>query len=130
LKAAGFLLICVTNQPDVARGAQTLAVVEAMNDYLKKQLPLDDLIVCYDDGDASPRRKPNPGMLLEAGERYAIDLAGSFMVGDRWRDIDAGARAGCRTVFIDCGYRETLRAPPDRVVRDLPEATDWILAQP
>ncbi len=127
LKQTGFLLICVTNQPDVARGTQRRETVEAMNATLRSALPLDEIVVCYDDGD-SPRRKPNPGMLLEAADRHGIDLPNSFMVGDRWKDIEAGARAGCRTVFIDCGYAETYKAgPPDRTVRSLAEAVPWIV---
>ena len=127
LRAAGFLLIVVTNQPDVARGTQRREVVEAINERLRAALPLDEILVCYDDGD-SPRRKPNPGMLLEAAERFGIDLSASFMVGDRWKDIEAGARAGCRTVFLDCGYNETYRAsPPDCTVQCLAEAVPFIL---
>jgi D-glycero-D-manno-heptose 1,7-bisphosphate phosphatase len=69
-------------------------------------------------------------LLLEAARRHGIDLAGSFMVGDRWRDIEAGAAAGCRTVWIDCGYRE--RGPgvtPDCRVGSLDEAAGWIVAE-
>jgi D-glycero-D-manno-heptose 1,7-bisphosphate phosphatase len=127
LESAGFLLIVVTNQPDVTRGTQRREVVEAINDILKTSLPLHEILVCYDDGD-SPRRKPNPGMLLEAAERHGIDLSSSYMVGDRWKDIEAGARAGCQTVFIDYSYDETYKAdPPDCTVRSLPQALPFIL---
>lgn len=127
LGEAGYLLICITNQPDVTRGTQRRETVEAINAALKSSLPLQEIVVCYDDGD-SPRRKPNPGMLVEAAERYGIDLGASFMVGDRWKDIEAGARAGCRTVFVDYGYAETYKAaPPDRTVRTLAEAVPFIL---
>ena len=68
LRRAGFLLIVVTNQPDVARGTQRREVVEAINLELRRQLPLDDIRVCYhDEADNCPCRKPKPGMLLEAG---------------------------------------------------------------
>ena len=67
-------------------------------------------------------------MLLDAAERLGIDLATSFMVGDRWRDVEAGRRAGCRVVFVDHGYGEELAHEPDVVVRDLGAAADWILA--
>lgn len=127
LRDAGYLLICVTNQPDVTRGTQRRETVEAINEILASSLPLNEIVVCYDDGD-SPRRKPNPGMLLEAAERHGIDLSASIMIGDRWKDIEAGARAGCRTVFLDYGYAETYRAgPPDRTARSLAEAVPWIL---
>lgn len=128
LRERGLLLIGVTNQPDVARGTQTREVVEAINARLLAELPLDEIRVCYEDGDDAFCRKPNPGMLLEAAHRHAIDLPASYLVGDRWRDMEAGHRAGCRTVFIDRGYDERLPDPPaERTVRDLPEAADWIL---
>jgi D-glycero-D-manno-heptose 1,7-bisphosphate phosphatase len=130
LRDAGFLLIVATNQPDVARGTQRREVVEAMNQRLSAAVPIDDFRVCYDDGDDCPRRKPNPGLLLEAAAAHEIDLPGSFMVGDRWRDVEAGRRAGCRTVFIALGYAERLPQPPaDHTTTDLPSAVTWILSQ-
>lgn len=131
LKAAGFLLVLITNQPDVARGITRREDVETMHATLRAALPLDACFVCYhDNGDACECRKPKPGMLLEAARAHAIDLAQSFMVGDRWRDVDAGAAAGCRTVWIDQGYHEQ---PPAHVpgarVANLAEAAAWILAR-
>jgi D-glycero-D-manno-heptose 1,7-bisphosphate phosphatase len=129
LSEAGFLLIGATNQPDVARGTQRKDVIEAMNNRLVAETTITAILVCYDDGDDAPRRKPNPGLLLEAAQSYAIDLTASFMVGDRWRDVEAGRRAGCTTIFIDRGYSERQPAPPaDHTAPDLPAATDWILA--
>lgn len=129
LAGAGFLLIGATNQPDVARGTQRREVVEAMNDRLLETLPIAEIRVCYEDGDDCPRRKPNPGLLLEAADLHAIDLRGSYMVGDRWRDIEAGRRAGCRTVFIDRGYAERRPDPPaDFDAVDLRDAAAWILS--
>ena len=131
LKAAGFLLVVVTNQPDVARGTQSRAVVEAQNAALGAQLPIDDFFVCWhDDPDHCSCRKPKPGLLLEAAARYSIVLPASFLIGDRWRDIDAGAAAGCRTILIDRQYRE--RPPvhqPDFRADSLETAAEWILAQ-
>lgn len=129
LRAAGFLLIGATNQPDVARGAQRRQVVEAIHEDLLRRLPLDEIFVCYhDSGDNCQCRKPLPGLLLEAAEKYSIDLGASFMVGDRWRDVEAGWNAGCKTVFIDYGYAEKAPAnPPDLTVGSLLEAVDWIL---
>jgi D-glycero-D-manno-heptose 1,7-bisphosphate phosphatase len=130
LREAGFLLVGATNQPDVARGTQTREAVEAINARLLGALPLDEIRVCYEDGDDCPRRKPNPGLLLEAAEERGIDLASSFMVGDRWRDVEAGRRAGCRTVFLDLGYDERRPDPPaDHTAADLPGAAAWILSQ-
>ena len=78
-------------------------------------LPIDRVEICCDPDDAagSHRRKPKPGMLLDAAKVLNIDLRRSIMIGDRWRDIDCGHAAGCRTVFIDCGYEEKLRLQPD-----------------
>jgi len=130
LHDTGFLLIGATNQPDVSRGTQRREVVEAMNSRLLAEMPITAILVCYEDGDDCPRRKPNPGLLLEAAQTYSIDLAASFMVGDRWRDIEAGRRAGCQTVFIDLGYAERQPDPDaDYRAADLLDAADWILSQ-
>jgi D-glycero-D-manno-heptose 1,7-bisphosphate phosphatase len=129
LHDAGFLVIGATNQPDVARGIQRREVVEAMNARLLTAMPITDILVCYEDGDDCPRRKPNPGLLLEAAQTYNIDLSASYMVGDRWRDIEAGRRAGCRTVFIDLDYHEPRPNPPaDHDTTDLLGASAWILS--
>jgi len=131
LRRAGFLLICVTNQPDVARGTQSKEVVESINKFLLKSLCLDEILVCYhDDNDRCRCRKPLPGMLMDAARRFSIDLEKSFMVGDRWRDIEAGQNAGCRTVLIEYGYAERgSSSPPDMKVGLLSEAAAWILQQ-
>jgi D-glycero-D-manno-heptose 1,7-bisphosphate phosphatase len=129
LKGAGFLLVVVTNQPDVVRGNRTRADIEAVNAVLAARLPIDDIFVCWhDDADDCACRKPKPGLLLEAAARYSIDLPASFMIGDRWRDVDAGAAAGCRTIWIDRRYREPGPSTmPDFRAVSLDEATDWIL---
>ncbi|OPX93237.1 MAG: D-glycero-beta-D-manno-heptose-1,7-bisphosphate 7-phosphatase [Syntrophorhabdus sp. PtaB.Bin006] len=107
LKDAGFVLIVVSNQPDVARGTTTKETVEAINAYLADRLPVDRFIMCYhDSGDGCDCRKPLPGMLFTGACEFDVDLKASFMVGDRRRDMDAGTAAGCRTVFIDYGYDE------------------------
>jgi D-glycero-D-manno-heptose 1,7-bisphosphate phosphatase len=121
----------VTNQPDVARGRLSHSQLRVMNDYLMLHLPIDTIEVCeHDDEDRCLCRKPLPGLLIRAGNRDGITLADSFMVGDRWRDIEAGRSAGCRTVLIGDGYAEGLKSPPDIAVNDLAEAARWILAQP
>lgn len=127
---AGFLVVGASNQPDVARGTQRREVVEAMNARLMAVMPITAILVCYEDGEGNPRRKPNPGLLIEAAEIYRIDLRASFMVGDRWRDVEAGRQAGCQTVFLDLGYEERRPDPPaDHTDTDLPTAVDWILSQ-
>jgi len=130
LKAAGYALVVATNQPDVGRGTQSREVVEAIHARLGALLPVERIEVSYDTGGEeppSPYRKPAPGMLLRAARELGLDLARSWMVGDRWRDVDCGRSAGCRTVFIDCGYQERLRARPDFTVRDFATAVDVIL---
>ncbi len=129
LKAQGFALYVITNQPDVARGNQTREAIDAMNRSLASTLPIDDIFVCYhDDKDACDCRKPKPGLLFEAQRKHNVDLSRSFFVGDRWRDIDAGRAAGCKTILIDYGYRERKAAQaPDATVRSLREAADWIM---
>jgi D-sedoheptulose 7-phosphate isomerase len=130
LKRHGYELLLVTNQPDVSRGSQSQQAVEAIHQALLSQLPLDDILVCFhSDEDACDCRKPLPGMLHDGAEKHNVDLAASFMVGDRWRDIEAGHRAGCKTIFVDHGYSERAPdPPPDHRVRSLREAADWILS--
>jgi D-glycero-D-manno-heptose 1,7-bisphosphate phosphatase len=128
LKQLGFLLIVVTNQPDVGRGVQSRAAVEEIHDALWSKLPIDEFFVCYhDDREGCDCRKPAPGLILRAAEEHAIRLTSSFLVGDRWRDVDAGFHAGVQTVLIDYGYSE--RGPdhePAVRVKSLMEAAEWI----
>jgi len=131
LAAAGYQLVVATNQPDVGRGDQSQAVVEAMHARLQSIVPeITHIETCYDPGrgELSRRRKPEPGMLLDAAGTLGLDLRRSWMIGDRWRDIDCGQRAGVRTVFIDFGYAEPLRAPPDFTVNSFVDAVGIILA--
>ena len=128
LQRAGFCLVVVTNQPDLSDGKLARTVLDEMHERLRKVLRLDDIKVCpHQDAHGCPCRKPRPGMLLEAAREQSIDLPRSFMVGDRWRDVSAGKAAGCKTIFIDCGYAETLLDRPDFVVASLTEASEIIL---
>ena len=128
LRRAGFALVVVTNQPDVARGNQTRAGIDAIHAHLQAVLPLDAIYGCFhDDADHCACRKPAPGLLLDAARDLGLDLARSYMVGDRWRDTEAGAAAGCRTVFIDYGYAERQPQAFDAKVSSLAEAAAWIL---
>lgn len=130
LRKAGFLLIVVTNQPDVARGIQRREVVEAINEALFSNVPIDDIRVCYhDDQDQCVCRKPLPGLLVQAAREWQIDLSASYMVGDRWKDIESGRNAGCKTILIDCEYLEEMPSSPNHRVRSLAEVPDWILRQ-
>lgn len=126
----GWFLVVVTNQPDVARGTMLVENVEAINLYLQKSLPIDEFRTCYHDSiDECCCRKPLPGALLSAAEEHGIDLLSSYMVGDRWRDTEAGTRAGCKTIFIDYGYNEKQPEKFNHRVHSLTEAADIILGK-
>jgi D-glycero-D-manno-heptose 1,7-bisphosphate phosphatase len=128
LRNAGFLLIVVTNQPDVATGVLRRHVLDQIHQALRFLLPIDDIkVCCHVDKDGCPCRKPRPGLLLEAAREWSIDLNHSFMVGDRWRDVSAGKAAGCKTIFVDCGYAEKQIDSPDFIVTSLPDAVKIIL---
>jgi D-glycero-D-manno-heptose 1,7-bisphosphate phosphatase len=130
LKDAGFALVVVTNQPDIKNGLTSMATLEAMHEEVRRRLPVDDIKVCFHvDADNCDCRKPKPGMLLEAAAQHGIDLPKSYLVGDRWRDIQAGTAAGCRTFFVDYDYPQDGAMQPDWIVRSLPEAVAIILEQ-
>jgi len=129
LRKAGFLIIVVTNQPDVATGVQQQAVVEAIHHRIQETCQIDEIKVCYHvDADMCSCRKPKPGMILTAGADWSLDLERSFMIGDRWRDVEAGQAAGCQTIFIDAGYDERKPECPDASVISLLEASQLILS--
>lgn len=131
LRLAGFALVVVTNQPDIARGTQTMAEVERIHERLRSLVPLDDVYVCpHDDVDACACRKPQPGMLLAAAERLGLDLAHSACVGDRWRDVEAARRAGVTAIYANYNYDKRAPVGADVAVANLPEAAAWIKRQP
>lgn len=132
LKQAGFLLVVVSNQPDVGRGTQTREIVNAMNDRLTALIPvLDRIETCFHGGADFLQpclcRKPRPGMLYRAAEMMLIDLPNSYLIGDRWRDVDCARAAGCRAIFIDRGYSEPLRHRPDVTVANFDAAVTAVL---
>lgn len=135
LHAAGYMLVVVTNQPDVGRGTLAQATVEDIHAHLLELIPeIARIEVCYAPGQGkkSPddyRRKPEPGMLTDAAAALGLDLKRSWVIGDRWRDIDCGHRAGVRSVFIDLGYREELKERPHFVVKSIAEAAAIVVAQ-
>ena len=130
LKESGFLLIVVTNQPDVGRGTQKQENVEEMHTYLVNKLPLDDIFVCWHGQDGECKcRKPLPGMFLQASEKYSVDFQQSYLIGDRWKDIEAGKTAGCKTIFLDYHYNELLRSQPDFTATSTRKASEWIVSQ-
>jgi D-glycero-D-manno-heptose 1,7-bisphosphate phosphatase len=128
LRTAGYLVVAVTNQPDVARGTSSRQVVDGIHERLMRELHLDAILTCFhDDADECSCRKPKPGLLLQAAREFDIDLSSSFMVGDRWRDVEAGKRAGCRTFLVDRSYAENRPDSHDFSVGSLFEASRIIL---
>lgn len=124
------LLIVVTNQPDVARGITSMRRVCDMNHHLMEHLPLDDIYVCFhDDKDNCACRKPRPGLLQQAQAHYDIDMSNSIMIGDRWKDIAAGAALGIKTVWIDQQYHEPHPTSYDYRAHSLIDALPWIKSQ-
>jgi D-glycero-D-manno-heptose 1,7-bisphosphate phosphatase len=127
LRELGFVLVVVTNQPDIARGTQTRAEVDRMHDFLRERLPLDEIVVCpHDDVDGCECRKPKPGMLLDAARRLGLDLSRSLSVGDRWRDVEAAKRAGVASVHIERHYGERPAEGAHAVAASLLEALPYI----
>lgn len=128
LRNEGFALVMVTNQPDISTGKMTKVTLDRVNAALVQVLPLDGIKVCpHADKDKCRCRKPQPGMITEAAQEYDLDLARSFMVGDRWRDVGAGHAAGCVTILIGTGYGEPFPVKPDHRAADLATAADIIL---
>jgi len=128
LHSAGFILVVITNQPDVSRGRVTRESVYAINNFLMDELPLDNMKVCFhDNADHCDCRKPKPGNIIKAAQELGIDLNHSFMVGDRWSDIEAGRRAGCKTVFIENLYVEKNPESPDFQAKEFYQVVKCIL---
>jgi len=129
LAERGYVLIGITNQPDVARGTQSREVVELINAIILSRLPLREIFVCYHDNkDNCDCRKPKPGLILRAAEKYRLDLSQSWMVGDRWKDVAAGRAAGLKTIFVDYHYAETYEGlAADFTVKDTLFLSDIIL---
>ena len=126
LNEAGYLTIVVTNQKDVGTGDLDAIILDRMHKKLRSAMSLDAILVCTC-VDECWCYKPNPGMFREAEKKFNIDLRSSFMVGDRWRDIDAGYNIGCTTIFIDWGYTEGLKRQPNFTVNSIFEAASLIL---
>ena len=124
LRDRGFVLIVVTNQPDVVRGTTPKETVEGINKLIAREIPaIEKFMVCFhDNGDGCDCRKPKPGMLLAGAAEFDVDLKRSYMVGDRRGDVEAGIAAGSRTIFIDRAYKEPLPTQYDHRVFSTYEA--------
>jgi len=130
LKAAGFILIGVTNQPDVSRGKMRKADVLEINAYLSKALAIDKFYVCFHDNhDNCHCRKPKPGMLVDAKADFKIDFSQSFMLGDRDKDILAGQKVGCKTIWMRYDQSLLPVSGADFNATSLTMAVDWILGE-
>jgi D-glycero-D-manno-heptose 1,7-bisphosphate phosphatase len=124
----GLLRIVITNQPDVARGTQSRAVIEAIHDRLRRELPLEAVYTCYhDNADDCDCRKPKPGLIFAAQKDYNVDLGRSFVVGDRWSDVAAGQAAGCATFLLPRSYSQAEKCPANYKVESLLEAARIIV---
>jgi D-glycero-D-manno-heptose 1,7-bisphosphate phosphatase len=127
-KNKGYLLIIITNQPDVARMKISLENINEFHRVIKKLLPITEIFTCFhDDNDNCECRKPKPGKILDAVKKYNIDTSISYMIGDRWKDIEAGKNAGCKTVFIDYQYKEKQPSNYNFKVKSIYEAAEIIL---
>jgi D-glycero-D-manno-heptose 1,7-bisphosphate phosphatase len=128
LRGSGYIVVVVTNQPDVARGKVERDKVESINLEISKRTGVRNFYTCFhDDADNCFCRKPKPGLLIEAARDYGLDLKSSFMIGDRWRDVSAGQAVGCTCFFIDYGYSEKSPTMPFKRVFSLLEAVHLIL---
>lgn len=128
LRAAGFKLFVVTNQPELARGLLTDEALRLMTDRIVNTLKIDEVRICPHDNDGGCScRKPRPGMLVELARKYDLSLKESYIVGDTWKDTCAGSSAGCKSIILDRPYN--LEDPADWRVRDLCSAVDLICAR-
>ena len=117
-----YLNIIITNQPDVSRGKIAASAVEEINSFIRAKLKIDDIYTCFhDDKDFCACRKPKPGNIIKAALNYQIDLSNSYMIGDRWRDIESGENAGCKTIYVDYNYKETKPTTYDFKVNSVKE---------
>lgn len=125
-KEVGFISIVITNQPDIAQGLMKWEELEKMHSLIRERLPVNDIVVCpHGDEDNCLCRKPKPGMLFKAAKKWNIDLQGSFLVGDTWKDMIAGKRAGCKTILIDMPYNQSVES--DYRVKDLNKAVEIVI---
>ena len=118
-KKRNFVLIMVTNQPEVSRGKTSKKNVVEINNFIKKKLGLNDLFVCYSNDDKNFNRKPNPGMVLKSKSKHKLNLNKSFIIGDRWRDIGVAHNSGCISILIERNYDEKMIFKPNYIVKKI-----------
>jgi D-glycero-D-manno-heptose 1,7-bisphosphate phosphatase len=128
LKSAGYKVIVITNQPDLAGGHITQETLDLMTQRMNEEISFDDVFICpHDDGHRCSCRKPKPGMILEAARKWKINLPASYFVGDTWKDMEAGKAAGCKTILLDASYNQNV--PCDFRIGTVLKALDVILKE-
>ncbi len=126
LKKSGYLLVVITNQPELVRGGLSISELQKMNDYLLEKLPLNDIFVCsHDNQDLCLCRKPKAGMILKAQTKWQIDLKKSYFIGDTWKDMEVGRAVGCHTILLDRPYNQGVAS--DFNCKNLADAANYIL---
>ncbi len=127
LKQAGYLLIVVTNQPDVGNGITSRSVIDKMHYRMQQELPIDHIETCFHAQHANCGcRKPNLGLFINAFKKFNIDQQRSLIIGDRSSDITAGKKLNLTTFFIDYQYNERLDTTPDYTCKNLTECAGII----
>ena len=129
-REAGFSCIVVTNQPDVERGLLPQVDLNAMHRVLVQELAPDGIEVCPASSTEDRRKKPNPGMILDAAEKHGIDLRQSWIVGDSTKDIEAGKRAGLGTILLATGYNREIHDAADFSFSSLAEIAHFLSTTP
>lgn len=131
IRSAGFLVIVVTNQPEIKRGLVKKEPVDRFHRQIRSELAIDDIRVCYHDtDDRCLCRKPEPGLLIDSAQRWNIGLSQSFLVGDRRKDIEAGQRAGCTTMLVRASYNHDAAWHADFLVENLNHALEIAIYRP
>ena len=126
LKAAGLLLMATTNQPGLSRGYQSRRELDRMHELLRVTFALDDLFVCpHDETDACSCRRPKPGLLVEAGFKWRLNLDHSFVISDKWQDAEAARAVGATSLLLQSPWNGAARR--DLVLPDLGAVVDRVL---
>jgi len=127
LKLMGFCLVIITNQPDFRRGTTSKTKLQTLNNHIGKLTKIQNIYTCFhDDLDNCLCRKPKPGLILMAANDLNIKLSESYLIGDRWKDIEAAQNAGVQGFFIDYKYKERQPELPYIAVDSLYHAATYI----
>ena len=128
LKNNGFKVFVITNQPDIGNKLLKKKTLNEMHSLLKTKVSIDKIYYCpHTRSDRCKCRKPKPGMIIKASNESNIYLKESYMVGDRKIDIDAGLKAGCKTIFVNNNYYEKKPTKQEKTVKSLHAAVRYIL---